>query len=474
MALLFAATATFTPLAVSAGLFLRLPPVAPALGPLGWPAGAPRTEQAVLLEPDARHAWFVAPPRRSEPAAPYVACRVELASLRPSQCHELDLRPRKGRGALHHAFGDGALALVADEGDGRDRLALAAVLLRPGAPPATTVRWADGGGGAAPATLLNVAWRARAGRFEAYLARPGAGAAYELWALALGGAAAPAPEPLRPGGVRAAPGATPLAVGATDPPGVLWATGRELVYDRGDSVAPLPCRESPVACAAVASPVAPEGRYVGSSSLWFDGRGEVRPLAPHFASSERWRQVVHVAVRLSDDGGSSPLASRSVADEVAFGRLEASDVRGEPISVLVARGGLERVLVVVGPDGARHRVAREAGAPYEWTAVPHAGGLALVNFGAGRGVSLDASYRPRAPRARLAELGAVTAGRARLAPASVAAFFAALVAYPTLALWAACGRRDGAAGRALARALAAYAALVALFLWRNYGYLFPP
>ncbi|HEU4534597.1 MAG TPA: hypothetical protein VFS00_10785, partial [Polyangiaceae bacterium] len=168
-AFFLAATAVFVPLALSAWRFLNLPPVASALGPLGWPAGALRTAHSILLEPDARHGWLVTRPPSSAP----LACRFELASLRPAGCHELELRPGDAKRSMHHAFGEGALLLLADEGAGPPGLALRATLLRPGERPIVGERWADPGSGApgGPASLVNVAWNAHARRFEAYLTR---------------------------------------------------------------------------------------------------------------------------------------------------------------------------------------------------------------------------------------------------------------------------------------------------------------
>ncbi len=471
--MLLAATAAFTPLALSAALFLRLPPTAPALAPLGWPAGALRQAHSILLEPDARQAWLVAAERPSAaPASAPVACRFELATLRPSRCHELELRPRGARNALHHAFGEGSLLLVASEGVERGPLALRAVLLRPGARPMVGAPWAEAGDASPPAALVNVAWNAGARRFEAYLSRPNAGGGYDLFVLPFAAAdAAPAPEPLPRAGGPLAPGAAPLAVAATSPRGVLWATADEAFYEQGERRTTLPCRDSPAVCALVASPLAPTGHYAGSGSLWFDGRGEIKPLAPHFDASERWRQIVHVAERLADDGGSSPLASRSAPDDRTLGRVEASDLEGAPLSLVVERRGLEEVLVVSGPEGARRRVARDAHAPYNWTAVPHAGGLALIDFSAGRGVALDASFGPLAPTARAAALRALLAERFERGPASVVALLVALAAYPLLALWAALARGDG---RALGVALGAYVALAAALLMQNHAALFPP
>ncbi|HEU4409848.1 MAG TPA: hypothetical protein VFS43_31635 [Polyangiaceae bacterium] len=473
-ALLFAATVAFGPLLLSAALFLRLPPEAPPLAPLGWPP-ALRGTHAILLEPGARRGWFVAPsPPGAAPAGGLVACGFELATLRASPCHALGLRPREARGALHHAFGAGSLLLVANEGADRGPLALRATLLRSEGPPLAGPLWTDEAGAAPAASLVNVAWNARAGRFEAYLARPNGDASYDLFVLPFAGAsAAAAPERLALAGAGPALGAQPMAVTGSEPRGVVWATPSAAVYARGEERTPLPCRDPPFACVLVASPLALAGHYAGSGSLWFDGRGEVTPLAPYFDSSERWRQIVHVVARLSDDGGSSPLASRSVSDDRSFGRIEASDLKGNPVGVLVEHRGFEEVLVVVDPGGARHRVARNAHAPYNWTVVPHAAGLALFDFSSGRGVALDASYRVRVPRARLATLRDVLARRFDLGPLSVVAFLAALAAYPLLLLWAALARRGGR-GDALAAALAAYVAVVAIFLLQNRAYIFPP
>jgi hypothetical protein len=470
-ALLFAATVAFAPLLLSVALFLRLPPAAPPLAPLGWPA-AIRSKLAILLEPDARNGWFFAPaPSHEAPGRGLLACRFELVTLRSSPCHELGLNPREAKGALHHAFGAGSLLAVANEGDERGPLALRAALLRPGRGPLTGPLWSDEAG-APPASLINIAWNAHVGRFEAYLARPNQDGSYDLFALPFAEASATAPERLALARVDSA-GALPMAVTASEPRGVLWATPNAAVYVRGEERTTLPCRDPPLACALVASPLSLTGHYAGSGSLWFDGRGEITPLAPYFDSSERWRQFVHVVERLSDEGGSSPLASRSVFDDRSFGRIEASDLRGNPVGVLVERRGFEEVLFVVDPEGGRHRIARDAHAPYNWTVVPHAGGLALFDFSSGRGASLDASYQAPEARSRLATLREVLAKRFELAPLAVVAFLGALVAYPLLVLSAALARREGPVN-ALTVALATYVAVVALFLLRNLADIFPP
>jgi hypothetical protein len=483
-ALLFAATVAFAPLALSAALFLRLPPEAKPLAPLGWPAAALRTAHTILLEPDGAHGLLVAPapsPATKAPAASSAApakgpvlCRFELDTLRASPCHELELRPREAKNALHHAFGGGALLLVASEGGEGQPLALRAALVRPGEAPIVGASWSNGAFVAPSASLVNAAWNAHARRFEAYLARTNSDGAPDLFVLPfVGASAAPAPEPLARPGAGLANEALPMAVTASEPRGVLWATPAGAAYVRGDEQTILPCRDAPFACVLVASPLVPTGHYASSGSLWLDGRGQVKPLAPYFESPEHWRQIVHVVTQLSPDGASSPLASRSVSDELNFGRLEASDAEGNPVSVIVERRGFEEVLVVVDPRGARHRVARSAHAPYNWTVVPSAKGLALFDFSSARGVSLDTSYRALSPPERATTLREVLAHRFELGPLSVVAFLAALVAYPALALWAALARRKPS-HPALAWSLAAYTVIVVIFLAQNQYYIFPP
>lgn len=472
-ALFLAATTVFVPLLVSTWLFLNLPPTAPALGPLGWPAGALRTAHSILLEPDMHNAWLIT---RAPSSAP-VACRFELETLRPLRCHDLELRPNAAKQALHHAFGEGTLLLVTNESVERGPLAMRATLLRPGGRPIAGPRWADESAeeraAKGPAALVNVAWNASARRFEAYLARAREGARPELFVLPFDPAgAALAPEAIVLIGERPPEGSLPLAVGASEPRGVLWATPREALFEQGEKRTVLPCRDPPAACVSVASPLAPTGHYAGSGSLWFDGRGEVKPLAPHFESSERWRQIIHVVARLSNDGGSSPFASRSISDDANFGRLEASDRRGDPVGVLVEHRGAEAVLVVVDPEGLRHRIARDAHAPYNWTAVPYAGGLALFDFSSARGVVLDDAYQLVAPHARWAAMREVLSKRFAGAPALVVAFLCSVAAYPLLALWVARARRG--AGNALVFSLVAYVGVVVVFLVQSRESIFPP
>jgi hypothetical protein len=476
-ALFLAATTVFVPLLVSAWLFLNLPPTAPALGPLGWPAGALRTAHSILLEPDMHHGWLVT---RAPSSAP-VACRFELGTLRPLRCHDLELRPNATKQALHHAFGEGSLLLVANESVERGPLTVRATLLRPGERPISGALWADEGANPktderaakGPASLVNVAWNASARRFEAYLARASQGALPELFVLPFDPAgAALTPEPIVLVGARPPEGSWPLAIAASEPRGVFWATPREALFEQGEKRTVLPCRDPPAACVSVASPLAPTGHYAGSGSLWFDGRGEVKPLAPHFESSERWRQIIHVVARLSNDGSSSPFASRSISDEVNFGRLEASDRRGDPVGVLVEHRGAEAVLVVVDPEGLRHRIARDAHAPYNWTAVPHAGGLALFDFSSARGVVLDDTYQLAVPRARWAAMREVLSKRFAGEPALVVAFLFSLVAYPLLALWI--RRARGSASNMLLFSLAAYISIVVVFLVQGRASIFPP
>lgn len=480
MVLLLAA-AVFAPFAVSAALFVGLPPAGTPLEELGYSGSPVGRPVKIVVEPSGRTAWFVLLGYRGTGHLVLRACRVELATGRALTCPLLaEATGGDHFGRLLHAYGEGRLLVLVPQRDARRGTRLKLALLGDASPVLRELpgAWsAAHGDGSEPLTLT---FDAKARRFELFAATTTAPIAGQRVRIAVDGQAGPL-EPVRlpaahPPGVTIW---TPMGALPGDPARVVLFDLRGYWLANGAKVTRLGAVTCTAAwarsCLVLPSTVQHDDLVLRWATSWLDASGTLQPLADGgpAALGELRRTLVE---RVEPSGALRPVLGWHAvggAEEAFRTRLPS----GELLTAAIRVRGSEQVLLLSKGSGPARRVAREAHTLGDWTFVPWKGGLFALQRD--RALPLDLELRPVVRASRLANLGSVLAERFRLAAPATAIYLASLLGFPILAVWAlrrlAGQRRAGSVpvGGPLV-ALVCYVLVAGLLLLDNWRFLFPP